>query len=117
MSSSSKPTDGSKILSKTALSSEEAKWIRTKKINWRDPSGKDHVWESAERSTRSKGGIDGYHPVQLRLTLAVGIIAILKEADGPKIVLGKQFRPPLETICIEEPAGICNITNNSDEKD
>jgi ADP-ribose pyrophosphatase len=38
--------------------------------------------------------------------VAVGIIAILKEEDGPKIVLGKQFRPPCETICIEMPAGI-----------
>jgi len=38
--------------------------------------------------------------------VAVGIIAVLKEADGPKIVLGKQYRPPLETICIEVPAGV-----------
>jgi ADP-ribose pyrophosphatase len=40
------------------------------------------------------------------LIVAVGIIAILKEEDGPKIVLGKQFRPPCETICIEMPAGM-----------
>ena len=38
--------------------------------------------------------------------VAVGIIAILKEEDGPKILLGKQFRPPCETVCIELPAGI-----------
>jgi ADP-ribose pyrophosphatase len=32
-------------------------------------------------------------------------VAILKEDDGPKIVLGKQYRPPCETMCIEVPAG------------
>lgn len=37
--------------------------------------------------------------------VAVGVIAILKEDDGPKIVLGKQYRPPCETMCIELPAG------------
>jgi len=55
----SKPTNGSKIVSKGPLSSDEAKWTKLTKINWQDPTGKDRVWESAERSTRSKGGIDG----------------------------------------------------------
>jgi hypothetical protein len=61
--SSSKPTNGSKILSKTPLSAHEAKWTKLTKINWQDPSGKQRVWESAERSTRSKGGIDGISPL------------------------------------------------------
>jgi len=38
--------------------------------------------------------------------VGVGVIAILREDDGPKIVLGKQFRPPCETVCIELPAGM-----------
>jgi hypothetical protein len=59
--SSSKPTNGSKILSKEPLSTHEAKWTKLTKINWQDPSGKKRVWECAERSTRSKGGIDGLH--------------------------------------------------------
>ena len=41
----------------------------------------------------------------MRLTLAVGVIAILNEIDGPMIILGKQYRPPCETVCIELPAG------------
>ena len=57
--SSSKPTNGSKILAKSPLSASEAKWTRLTKIDWQDPSGKKRVWESAERSTRSKGAIDG----------------------------------------------------------
>ena len=59
MSTSTKPTNGSKILSKVALPGNEAKWIKLTKINWQDPSGKQRIWESAERSTRNKGGIDG----------------------------------------------------------
>jgi ADP-ribose pyrophosphatase len=111
---SAKPTNGSKIISKSPLSADEAKWARLTKINWQDPSGKSRVWESAERTTRSKRGIDGnLHSFASIVgqtntyVLAVGIIAILKEEDGPKIVLGKQYRPPCETMCIEVPAGTC----------
>jgi ADP-ribose pyrophosphatase len=57
--SSTTPSNGSKILSKTPLPANEAKWTKLTKINWQDPSGKQRVWESAERSTRGKGGIDG----------------------------------------------------------
>jgi len=59
MSSSAKPTNGSKILSKSTLSAKDAKWTKLTKIDWQDPSGKQRIWECAERNTRSKGGIDG----------------------------------------------------------
>jgi ADP-ribose pyrophosphatase len=59
---SSKPSNGSKILSQSPLQANEAKWTKLTKINWQDASGKERVWESAERSTRSKGGIDGSCP-------------------------------------------------------
>jgi len=61
MSSSSKPTNGSRIVSKEPLFPHEAKWTKLTKINWQDPSGKMRVWECAERSTRGTGGIDGIH--------------------------------------------------------
>lgn len=51
-------------------------------------------WESAERQTRS-GDID-----------AVGIIAVLEMPDGPEILLQRQFRPAVNKICIEIPAGL-----------
>lgn len=34
------------------------------------------------------------------------MIAILKKPTGPEILLQKQFRPPVEGICIEIPAGL-----------
>lgn len=63
------------------------------------------TWESAERTTRHSGSeIDG-----------VGIVAILEnhakssksdDDGGPSIILQKQYRPPLDKIVIEIPAGL-----------
>ncbi|KAL9638673.1 MAG: hypothetical protein Q9164_001401 [Protoblastenia rupestris] len=36
----------------------------------------------------------------------VGIVAILQKATGPEIVLQKQFRPPINRVVIEVPAGL-----------
>jgi ADP-ribose pyrophosphatase len=36
----------------------------------------------------------------------VGILAILKKETGPEVLLQKQFRPPVDGICIEIPAGL-----------
>lgn len=105
MSSFARPSNGSKVISKSPLPTSEARWTKLTKIDWQDRSGKVRVWESAERSTRGKGGVDGISRDLKMLIVAVGIIAILKEEDGPKIVLAKQYRPPCETICIEVPAG------------
>ncbi|KAI9794143.1 MAG: hypothetical protein M1833_000455 [Piccolia ochrophora] len=54
------------------------------------------TWESAERSTRpAKSDVDG-----------VGIVAILEKSSGPEILLQKQFRPPVDKVTIEVPAGL-----------
>ncbi|KAK8132697.1 hypothetical protein PG999_000870 [Apiospora kogelbergensis] len=66
------------------------------RIDYKDARGKQRTWETAERRTRPKGGdIDG-----------VGIVAILEKSTGPEIVLQKQFRPPIDKVCIEVPAGL-----------
>lgn len=49
-----------------------------------------------ERLTRRKGSdVD-----------AVGILAVLEKSTGPEILLQKQFRPPVDKVCIEIPAGL-----------
>lgn len=69
------------------------------RIEYSDPNGKTRLWESAERRTRPKGGdIDG-----------VGILAVVEKpagAGGPEILLQKQYRPPIDKVCIEMPAGL-----------
>lgn len=57
---------------------------------------KTRTWESAVRRTRPKNSlIDG-----------VGIVAILEKPGGPELLLQKQYRPPIDSVCIEVPAGL-----------
>lgn len=85
-----------KVISRSPLAADEAKWTRLVKVVWQDPHGKERIWESAERPTRSKTtGVD-----------AVGICAILEKPNGPEILLQKQFRPAVDKVCIEVPAGL-----------
>lgn len=66
------------------------------RITYRDPKGTTRTWESAERRTRPKDtDIDG-----------VGILAILDKPGGKEIVLQKQYRPPINRVTIEVPAGL-----------
>ncbi|KAI1246523.1 hypothetical protein MGN70_013423 [Eutypa lata] len=90
------PNTKAKVLSTSPLSNEEAAWTKLVKIEYSDPNGKTRLWESAERRTRPKGGdIDG-----------VGILAIVEKPTGPEIILQKQYRPPIDKVCIEVPAGL-----------
>ena len=67
--------------------------------------GKQRTWESAERSTRpKKSPIDG-----------VGIVAILQKPSGPELLLQKQFRPPINKVVIEVPAGLVDEGEQAEE--
>ncbi|RKU44308.1 hypothetical protein DL546_004999 [Coniochaeta pulveracea] len=85
-----------KILKTEPLSNGEAVWTKMVLKTYRDPLGTIRTWESAERTTRPKNSdIDG-----------VGIVAILEKETGPEIILQKQYRPSVEAVCIEIPAGL-----------
>ncbi|KAF4935355.1 ADP-ribose pyrophosphatase [Colletotrichum fructicola] len=85
-----------KVTATRPLPDAEARWIKLSKINYTDQNGTPRTWESAERRTRPKSGdIDG-----------VGVVAILEKPSGPEIILQKQYRPPIDQICIEVPAGL-----------
>ncbi|KAH8702355.1 putative ADP-ribose pyrophosphatase [Talaromyces proteolyticus] len=86
----------SKVIEKGPLASTDAKWIKLSKITYTDPLGVQRTWETAERTTRPKNSlIDG-----------VGIVAILNKRHGPEILLQKQYRPPIDKVAIEVPAGL-----------
>ncbi|RKP30304.1 hypothetical protein METBISCDRAFT_23411 [Metschnikowia bicuspidata] len=77
---------------------DQGKWILLRKITFNDPSGKQREWEMAVRTTRTETtGLD-----------AVCILALLRnaEADSPRLVLVKQFRPPCNNVVVELPAGL-----------
>lgn len=74
----------------------DARWTTLVLTTYKDPLGKERTWEHAERSTRPKDSpVDG-----------VGIVAILQKASGPELLLQKQFRPPIDKVVIEVPAGL-----------
>ncbi|KAH8704593.1 NUDIX hydrolase domain-like protein [Phaeosphaeriaceae sp. PMI808] len=100
MAAQSNLSSQSKVLSREPLSNTDARWATLVKTTYTDPNGVERTWESGERLTRPKGcDIDG-----------VGIAAILqnpsKPNEEPRIVLQKQWRPPVNQIVIEVPAGL-----------
>ncbi|GAA5972314.1 hypothetical protein JCM11641_002403 [Rhodosporidiobolus odoratus] len=83
-----------KILNVGAM--KEGKWVELQKIDWQDEDGKQRVWEMAARKTTAEGGID-----------AVAIAAILKHPKKPAAIpIILQYRPPIQNICVELPAGL-----------
>jgi len=85
-----------KINKISTLSSSEAKWIEFQKVEWTDQEGKPRVWEAAARKTRGSGGID-----------AVAIAPILLHpSKPPSTLIILQYRPPVQAICVEFPAGL-----------
>ncbi|KAI1337132.1 MutT/nudix family protein [Xylariaceae sp. FL0016] len=85
-----------KVLSTEPLANNDASWAKLVKLTYTDCTAKTRTWESAERTTRPKSSdVDG-----------VGIVAILEKPTGPEIVLQKQYRAPIDKVCIEVPAGL-----------
>ncbi|KAF2465738.1 uncharacterized protein BDR25DRAFT_269823 [Lindgomyces ingoldianus] len=90
----------SRVLRTEPLDYKEAKWATLVKTTYTDPEGVERTWESSERLTRPAGSdIDG-----------VGVVAILqdpsKPESEPRILLQKQWRPPVDATVIEVPAGL-----------
>ncbi|KAG0650448.1 Adenosine diphosphoribose pyrophosphatase [Hyphodiscus hymeniophilus] len=95
----------SKILKTEPLNDEDARWTKLVLTTYTDPLGATRTWESGERRTRPKGSeIDG-----------VGIVAILEKESGPEIILQKQFRPPINKVTIEVPAGLVDAGETAEQ--
>ncbi|GAB7339775.1 hypothetical protein MBLNU457_6330t2 [Dothideomycetes sp. NU457] len=85
-----------RVIKQEPLMIRDAKWVQLLKTTYNSADNKTRDWESATRLTRPKGSeIDG-----------VGIVAILEKSGGPEILLQKQYRPPIDKVCIEVPAGL-----------
>ncbi|GAM26210.1 hypothetical protein SAMD00019534_093850, partial [Acytostelium subglobosum LB1] len=72
-----------------------AKWVAMNRITFLDPNKREVVWEAVDRTTRVSD-VDG-----------VDIIAIIGNGtDNRRIVLTIQYRPPVDSLVIEFPAGL-----------
>jgi len=89
-------TQEPKIRRISPLSEDEAKWTTLQKIEWTDQTGRDRVWEAAARKTRKESGVD-----------AVAIGPIIRHPHRPvSTMVILQYRPPVDAICVEFPAGL-----------
>jgi len=80
----------------TPLPFNEAKWIEFYKVDWTDQTGKARTWETAARKTRGASGVD-----------AVAMMTILRHPSRPlSTIIILQYRPPVDAICVEFPAGL-----------
>lgn len=85
-----------KIVKVEDLPASEAKWVEFQKISWQDQTGRDRVWEAANRKTRGKSGVD-----------AVAINTIIRHPSRPpSTIIILQYRPPVDAVCVELPAGL-----------
>ncbi|PKX97087.1 MutT/nudix family protein [Aspergillus novofumigatus IBT 16806] len=95
----------SKFLSRAPLENSNAKWTRLVLTTYTDPNGVERTWESAERQTRPPGcEVDG-----------VGIVTIIDKPTGPELLLQKQYRPPIDKVVIEVPAGLIDAGETVEE--
>ncbi|EFA86560.1 hypothetical protein PPL_00361 [Heterostelium album PN500] len=82
----------------------KAKWIALNQLTFSDPNGKERLWETVDRTTRV-GEVDG-----------VDIIALVTKEDQKKyIVLTVQYRPPVDAMVIEFPAGLIDQDETAEQ--
>ncbi|GAA5910629.1 uncharacterized protein JCM6883_003235 [Sporobolomyces salmoneus] len=105
MASSVRPYSGGTARVRKVESTKEGSWLELQRTNWTDEDGQERVWESVARKTTSRGGID-----------SVAIIALLRHPSRPvSIPLILQYRPPIESICVELPAGLIDEGETPDQ--
>lgn len=89
----------------TELSSAEAKWVELKKIDYVDQTGRERTWEVASRKTRGIAGVDA---------VAIGTI-ILHPSRPASTIIVLQYRPPVDAITVEWPAGLVDANESPEE--
>jgi len=94
-----------KVISTEPLENSRSKFVTLTKINYQDEEGRQRIWECAERKVvKGHTGKD-----------AVAILAILKSKTNTfplSTVIIEQYRPPIDKLVIELPAGLLNAGAN-----
>jgi ADP-ribose pyrophosphatase len=112
--------------------------LTTQRATYTDPNGVERTWEYATRPTRpANSDIDGVgivaileKPTGRYLFLSVltfpktvrkverktgRVVLLIARSTGPEILLQKQFRPPLDKIVIEIPAGLVDAGESAEQ--
>lgn len=84
-------------------------------ITYTDPTSQIRTWESAYRPTRpTNSDIDAIgiaailqpSPTLSSSTKVSPLVAQVQASGKPCLLLQRQFRPPVEKVCVEVPAGL-----------
>lgn len=98
-------SQGPRVTATHDLPASEAKWVDLKKVSYIDAAGRERVWEVASRKTRGKADVDA---------VAMGNI-IYHPSRPPYTVVVLQFRPPVNSITVEWPAGLIDAEETPEE--
>lgn len=75
------------------------RWLKLQTLSYTDPQDRERKWDMATRTTRTPGSVDG-----------VAILALLHSAGNSRqsdeMLLVTQFRPPVNAVTLELPAGL-----------
>ena len=74
------------------------RWLRLERLTWTQKNGEPHHWEAVAR--QGKGSV-------------VMVIATLKPSG--RLVLVRQYRPALDQVCVEFPAGLVDAEESFEE--
>ena len=73
------------------------RWLRLETVDYSDEQGTVRKWDRAVRTTKKGPSVSAD---------AVAMTVLLDTEEGEKLVLVRQFRPPLGAYTIELPAGL-----------
>eukprot|EP01024_Parvocaulis_polyphysoides_P042281 TRINITY_DN3869_c1_g2_i1.p1 TRINITY_DN3869_c1_g2~~TRINITY_DN3869_c1_g2_i1.p1 ORF type:complete len:501 (-),score=92.41 TRINITY_DN3869_c1_g2_i1:392-1894(-) len=89
---------GCKIVSKSKFGPQGFLFLESHRIVWEDPTGGQHVWEYVSRPK--------YNGNPAVSAVAIYARIVKKDRSKPLIPLVMQYRPPVNAITVELPAGV-----------
>ncbi|GFN77431.1 ADP-sugar pyrophosphatase [Plakobranchus ocellatus] len=84
----------------------KGKWIAMNVITYQDPTGQERTWEGISRTTKKGTEAD-----------AVGVITVFEDpkSKSERVVLVRQYRPPMEAYTVEFPAGLIDVGETAEQ--
>ena len=95
-----------RLIRKEDYSPKGFRWLRLKRLTYRDRAGRQRQWESAERGTRGSSGVDA---------IAIYAVCTSRSSSSAKVVLVSQYRPPVDAHVLELPAGLVDAGESAGE--
>ena len=100
----------SKLFSSTVNGKETVgttRWLKLETLSYTDQTGRERKWDMASRTTKREGASAD----------AVAILALIRSPQSPSHVetlVVQQFRPPVNAVTIELPAGLIDAGESAE---